>query len=65
MQIESMYDSLKNDFSKLMKVLEEKESYVAGLEDKLREADYEVSCQSNVFFFFIFFFIMFLMLNLH
>jgi hypothetical protein len=39
-----MYDNLKKDFSKLMQVLEEKESYVAALEDKLREADYEVSC---------------------
>ena len=39
-----MYQTLKNDFSALTQVLEEKESYVAALEDKLREADYEVSC---------------------
>lgn len=40
-QIESMYTTLKDDFAKLMQVLEGKEAYVGVLEDKLREADYE------------------------
>ena len=37
-----MYCTLKDEFSKLMQVLEGKEAYVTALEDKLREADYEV-----------------------
>lgn len=37
-----MYSALKDDFSKLMQVLEGKEAYVTVLEDKLREVDYEV-----------------------
>lgn len=38
-----MYDGLKKDFSSLTKILEEKEARVSVLEDRLREADYDVS----------------------
>lgn len=44
-QIDSMHNALKEDFSKLVQVLEGKQAYVTSLEDKLREADYEVLCR--------------------
>lgn len=41
-QFDSMYTNLKDEFAKLVQILDSKEVQLSALEDKLREADYEL-----------------------